>query len=234
MLEWHGVRCATIIGGVSPSDDRAVDVVTSGSARFRSRWSGTPTRRRVVLVAATVIAAAAVVVGVAAGNTSPVHHTKTVVDPGLPAALTIDAAGCPVTVRCTTLATPSTQLRAALLRAFPAARVVAGGHTAARDRPGVIYQATVVGALQADAVVSATAQCVPGGAAVVERTVRSANTSLDLAGNTVVHARLLSEIVPGAAGCSVQVYLDSPGIATSWELSAISLAHDPATQVRPR
>jgi hypothetical protein len=219
---------------VSPSDDRAVDVVTTGSAGFRSRWSATPTRRRIVLVAATVIAAAAVVVGAAAGNASPVHHARTVVDPGPPAAVTTDAAGCPVTVRCTTSATTSTQLRAALRRAFPAARVVAGAHTVERDRPGVIYQATVLGALEGGAVVSATAACVPGGAAVVEQTVRSANTSLDLAGNTVVHARLLLEIVPGAAGCSVQVYLNSPGVGTSWDMAAISLAHDPGAQVAPR
>src|SRR5262249_12891667 len=161
-----------------------------------------PTRRRAVLAAAIVIAVAAVVVGAAAGNASPVQHPKTVVDPGPPAAVTIDAAGCPVTVRCTTSATPSMQLRAALLRAFPTARVVAGAHSARGDRPGVMYQATVVGALEGGALVSATAQCAPGGAAVVEQTVRSANTSVDLAGNTVVHARLLSEIVPGAAGCS--------------------------------
>jgi len=186
------------------------------------------------LVAATVIAAAAVVVGAAAGNASPVHHARTVVNPGPPAAVTTDAAGCPVTVRCTTSATTSTQLRAALRRAFPAARVVAGAHTVERDRPGVIYQATVLGALEGGAVVSATAACVPGGAAVVEQTVRSANTSLDLAGNTVVHARLLLEIVPGAAGCSVQVYLNSPGVGTSWDMAAISLAHDPGAQVAPR
>jgi hypothetical protein len=80
----------------------------------------------------------------------------------------------------------------------------------------------------------ATAECVPGGAAVVEQTVRSANTSLDLAGNTVVHARLLLEIVPGAAGCSVQVYLNSPGVGTSWDTAAISLAHDPGARVAPR
>ena len=73
-----------------------------------------------------------------------------------------------------------------------------------------------------------------GGAAVVEQTVRSANTSLDLAGNTVVHARLLLEIVPGAAGCSVQVYLNSPRVGTSWDTAAISLAHDPGAQVAPR
>ena len=194
----------------------------------------TPTRRRVVLVAATVIASAAVVVGATAGNASPVHHTKTVVDPGPPAAVTVDAAGCPVSVRCTTSATPSTQLRAALLRAFPAARVVAGAHTVQRDRPDVVYQATVVGTLEGGAVVSATAQCAPGGAVVVEQTVRSANTSLDLAGNTVVHARLLSEIVPGAAGCSVHVFLDSRGVGTSWDTAAIALAHDPAAQVAPR
>jgi Leucine-rich repeat (LRR) protein len=60
-------------------------------------------------------------------------------------------------------------------------------------------------------------------------------TSLDLAGNTVVHARLLSEIVPGgAAGCSVQVFLDSPGVGTPWDAAAISLAHDPAAQAAPR
>jgi hypothetical protein len=159
---------------------------------------------------------------------------RAIVDPGPPAAVTIDAAGCPVTVRCLTSATPSTQLWTALLRAFPAVRVVAGASTVERDRPGAVYQATVVGALEGGAVVSATAQCVPGGAAVVEQTVRSANTSLDLAGNTVVHARLLSEIVPGAPGCSVQVHLTSPGVATSWDAAAISLAHDPGAQVARR
>jgi hypothetical protein len=219
---------------VSPPDDRAADVVTTGSAGLRSRWSATPTRRRIALLGATVIAGAAVVVGAAAGNASPVHHTKTVVDPGPPAAVTVDAAGCPVSVMCTTSATPSAQLRAALLRAFPATRVVAGERTAEKGGPGRVYRATVVGALDGGAVVSATAQCVPGGAAVVEQTVRSANTSLDLAGNTVVHDRLLSAIVPGAAGCSVQVYLNSPGVGTSWDAAAILLAHDPAAQVTPR
>ena len=60
------------------------------------------------------------------------------------------------------------------------------------------------------------------------------STGADLAGNTVVHARLLLEIVPGAAGCSVQVYLNSPGVGTSWDTAAISLAHDPGAQVAPR
>ncbi len=220
---------------MGPPDDRAVDVVTTGSAGFRRRWSATPTRRRIALVAATGIAAAAVVVGATAGNASPVHRTMTVVDPGPPAAGTTDAAGCPVTVQCTTSATPPPQLRAALLRAFPTARVVTGERTTEVGGPGLIFHATVVGALDGGAVVSATAQCVPRGATVVEQTVRSANTSLDLAGNTVVHARLLSEIVPGgAAGCSVQVYLDSPGVGTPWDAAAISLAHDPAAQVAPR
>jgi hypothetical protein len=49
-----------------------------------------------------------------------------------------------------------------------------------------------------------------------------------------VHGRLLLEIVPGAAGCSVQVYLNSPGVGTSWDTAAISLAHDPGAQVAPR
>jgi hypothetical protein len=220
---------------VGPPDDRAVDVVTTGSAGFRRRWRATSTRRRIALVAATGIAAAAVVVGAAAGNASPIHHPKTVVDVGPPAAVTTDAAGCPVTVQCTTSATPPPQLRAALLRAFPAARVVTGERTTEVGGQRLVFHATVVGALDGGAVVSATAQCVPRGATVVEQTVRSANTSLDLAGNTVVHARLLSEIVPGgAAGCSVQVYLDSPGAGTPWDAAAISLAHDPAAQVAPR
>jgi hypothetical protein len=234
-LGWHGVRCATIIGGVDLPDDRAVDVVTTGSAGFRRRWSATSVRRRIALVGATMIAAAAVVVGAAAGNASPLHQVRTVVDPGPPAAVTGDAAGCPVTVQCTTSATPPRQLQAALVRAFPMARVVSGDRTTEVGGRGLIYHATIVGALDGGAVVSATAQCVPRGAAVVEQTVRSANTSLDLAGNTVVHARLLSEIVPDAvAGCSVQVYLDSPGVGTSWDAAAISLAHDPAAQVAPR
>jgi len=40
--------------------------------------------------------------------------------------------------------------------------------------------------------------------------------------------------VPGVAGCSVQVYLNSPGVGTSWDMAAISLAHDPGAQVAPR
>ena len=186
------------------------------------------------MVAATGIAAAAVVVGAAAGNASPVHDTKTVVDPGPPAAVTTDAAGCPVTVQCTTSATPPPQLQAALLRAFPGARVLAGQRTAAASGPGRIYHAAIVGTLSGRVVISATAQCVPQGAPITEQTVRSANTSVDLAGNTVVHARQLSAIVPGAAGCSVHVYLDSPGGETPWDAAAISLAHDPAAQVAPR
>jgi hypothetical protein len=110
----------------------------------------------------------------------------------------------------------------------------AGAHTVERDRPGVIYQATVLGALEEVPLSRRRRLCVPGGAAVVEQTVRSANTSLDLAGNTVVHARLLLEIVPGAAGCSVQVYLNSPASGRRGTRRRSRWPHDPGAQVAPR
>jgi hypothetical protein len=220
--------------GVGLPDDRAADVVTTGAAASRARWAATPTWRRLALVAAVVIAATAVVVGVVAARAGPIHRTRTVVDPGPPAAITVDAAGCPVTAECTISAWPPTQLQAALLRAFPGARVLAGQRTAAASGPGRIYHTAIVGTLSGGVVISATAQCVPRGASITEQTVRSANTSLDLAGNTVVHARQLSASVPGAAGCSVHVYLDSPGGETKWQAAAISFAHDPTAQVAPR
>jgi hypothetical protein len=220
--------------GVGLPDDRAADVVTTGAAASRARWAATPTWRRLALVAAVVIAATAVVVGVVAAPAGPIHRTRTVVDPGPPAAITVDAAGCPVTAECTISAWPPTQLQAALLRAFPGARVLAGQRTAAASGPGRIYHTAIVGTLSGGVVISATAQCVPRGASITEQTVRSANTSLDLAGNTVVHARQLSASVPGAAGCSVHVYLDSPGGETKWQAAAISFAHDPTAQVAPR
>ena len=220
--------------GVGLPDDRAADVVTTGAAASRARWAATATWRRLAVAAAVVVAATAVVVGVVAARAGPIHRTTTVVDPGPPAAVTVDAAGCPVTAECTISAWPPTQLQGALLRAFPGARVLAGQRTAAASGPGRIYHAAIVGALSGGVVISASAQCVPQGASITEQTVRSANTSLDLAGNTVVHARQLSAIVPGAAGCSVYVYLDSPGGETKWQAAAISLAHDPAAQVAPR
>lgn len=218
---------------MSRPDDRAVDVVTTGSVGFRQRWTATSTRRRSTLAIAGLIMAIAAVVGVIAANANPTRRTTTVVDPGRPAAVTIDAAGCPVTVPCTISATPPTQLRAALLRAIPQARVVTGSHATETSGRHHTYDAAIVGALDGGAVISVTARCVPQGGPVTEQTVRSANTSLDLAGNTVVHARMLSDIVPGAPGCSVHVYLESPGVRTTWDAAAVSLAHDPAAQVAP-
>jgi hypothetical protein len=219
------------------ADDRDAigdaDVLTTGSSGWRDRWRLTSRPRRVALGGSAALVIAAVAIGAQAARASPAHRITAVVDPGPAPAAIVDATGCPATSRCDVSATAPDSLRTAFLRAFPAATVVAGTRTTDARRPGRSYRDTLVGTLASGALVMASSQCVPQGGPVAEVTVRSADTSLDLAGNTVVHSRLLSIVVPGADGCSVHVYQRSPGAGPLTEGPAIALAHDPRAQVSP-
>jgi hypothetical protein len=236
---WHPTVLMAMIDKVETSEPDAsgpVDVLSAESPRWRERWIASSRRVRAAVLVALVAGFAAVLVGAFAVHATPHHRVQTIVDPGPPPATTIDALGCPVTVHCVVRSTIPAGVRSAMLRAFPQVDVVSIQQIA--DVTGRTYRRVLLGEIPEGAgltpgVVSVVAQCIPGGAAASEQTVRSADSSLDLAGNTVVHTRYLSVIVPGATGCSAHVFLVSPSSGQALEPGAITLAHDPVVQVTP-
>lgn len=226
-----------MIDRVEPSEQEGsgpVDVLPARSVPWRERWIASPRRVRMALIASVVAGIAAVAVGAFAVHATPDQQVRTVVDPGPPPATTIDALGCPVTVHCVVTSTVPADVDAATLHAFPRLQVVSVEQVA--DSTGRAYRRSLLGNVAdrsglTEGVVTVSAQCVPGGAVVAEQTVRSADTSLDLAGNTVVNTRYLSVVVPGAVGCSAHVFLVSTGASQALEPAAVALAHDAALQV---
>jgi hypothetical protein len=238
-----------MVGPVEPPHppDADLDVIAVGNGRpnwaerWRDLWRVTARRQQTFLVLSVLLAVMAAVVGVVAARTQPRHQVRTVVGAPRSVPVTVDATGCPVTVRCAVREAVVPALRAAFGRAFPTGEVATGELTYDQDR-GRVYRALLIGYVgpaspsgdtDRPATVTAAAQCVPGGESSPEQVQRLEGAGYDLADNFIIRWRQLNARVSGAAGCSVSLRLDSPGGSHTYEAGALDLVHDPAAQLQP-
>ncbi len=195
------------------------------------RWVfASPAQRRLAVLAA-VLALVSAVITVNAGRARPEHRINTVVVAAPPAAVTVDASGCPVNAECR-VQQRATGLAEAFVRAFPAGQVLTVQAT--QDlRSNRNYRASLIGLIEGGSTVSVTAQCVPGAPVPSVRLDRSSTAFTDLEGNSVIEFRQLNTLVPGRPGCGVALLLRTRGAAIRFEEAALRLAHDPAVQLQP-
>jgi hypothetical protein len=182
--------------------------------------SGAPPRpvsRRTVIVAATVatLALAVAILGlvVRSRTVTTTTHIQAVVPLG------VDASGCPVGRTCRISSDPAVVL-GAVDRALEFPTVIGSG-TVSDVSTNATYRTTFTAVLNAGVSVTTTAQCVPGGSAVPERSTGLAATGP--ADGAVV--------VPGAPGCSVVVLVRAPAGAPVPVQAIEHIAHDPSAQL---
>ena len=199
-------------------------------AAGRPGWTfAGPVQRRLAVTAAVLTLLAAVIT-VNAARAHPERRVRTVLLPAPPAAVTVDASGCPVQAGC------SVQQRAiglddAFIRAFPGGQVLSVQATLDL-RTSSSYRKSLIGLTGDDgSTVSLVSQCVPGAPPQPSRLDRSSSSFTDLAGNSVVAYRQLSVLVPGLPGCGVALLLRTSGPAMPDEAAALRLAHDQAVQL---
>jgi hypothetical protein len=193
------------------------------------RWAfAHPVQRWLAMVAVAITLLSAVIT-VNAARTQPQRRVRAVAVSAPPAAVTVDASGCPVRVVCR-VQQRATGLDAAFVRAFPAGEVLYLQSTLDL-RTNRNYRASLVGLIDGSSTVSLTAQCVPGAPRSVPRLDRSSTAHTDLAGNSVVEFRQLSVLVPDRPGCGVSVLLRTRGPAVRFEDAALRLARDPAVRL---
>jgi hypothetical protein len=202
-------------------------VITTEPA-WRARWWASTTSTRVLSVAAAVLLLAAMGVGVLAGQTHPRRYQRTVYATAPPGPVTVDAAGCPVRVRCAVLAQADPATLAAVRRAFPGADVVSS--VAVRDAgSGRLYRRVVVARSDRTTLI-VSAQCIPGASSGPRRVLRGAPGPA-VAGSLVTYSHRLQIIVPGGSGCSASVEADVSGVPPPNEAPVFALAADPAMLV---
>ncbi|HEX8094989.1 hypothetical protein [Jatrophihabitans sp.] len=204
----------------------------AGPARSPGWVFASAAQRRLAVLAAA-LAVIASVIAVNAARTHPERRIVTVTTPAPPAAVTVDATGCPVQAECR-VQQRATGLDAAFIRAFPAGQVL--NVQATLDlRTNRSYRTSLIGLIEegSSSTVSLTAQCVPGAPRPTPRLDRASTAHIDLAGNSVIEFRQLSVLVPGRPGCGVALLLRTRGSAPRFQDSALRLARDPAVQLLP-
>jgi hypothetical protein len=195
------------------------------------RWAfASPVQRRLAVLAAALALVSAVIT-VNAARAHPERRVRSVVVAAPPAAVTVDASGCPVTADCQ-VQQRAIGLDEAFIRAFPDGQVLTV-QTTLDLRSHSSYRQSLIGLIQGASTVSVTTQCVPGAPLASPRLSRSSNAFTDLAGNSVITSRQLSALVPGRPGCGVALLLRTRGAAARFEQAALRLAHDPAVQLPP-
>jgi hypothetical protein len=176
-----------------------------------------------------VLAFVSVVITVNAARAHPDRITRTITTAAPPAAVTVDATGCPVTAHCV-VQQRAAGLDGAFARAFPAGQVLDLQTTVDLDNYRS-YRSSLIGLIDTTSTVSLSTQCVPSAPPSEPQLDRSSTAFVDLAGNSVIEFRQLDVLVPGRPGCGVAVLLRTRGAAYRYEAAALRLAHDPATQL---
>ena len=183
-----------------------------------SASSPRPVSRRTVIVAVTVatLALAVAILGlvVRSRTVTTTTHLQAVVPLG------VDASGCPVSRTCRVSSDPESVVLGAVDRALEFPTVIGSG-TVSDVSTNATYRTTLTAVLNAGVSVTTTALCVPGGAAVPERSAGLAATGP--ADGAVV--------VPGAPGCSVVVLVRAPAGAPVPVQAIEHIAHDPSAQL---
>jgi hypothetical protein len=195
------------------------------------RWAFASPAQRRLAVTAVVLALISTVIAVNAARARPERRITTITLPMPPAAVTVDATGCPVRAACR-VQQRAAGLDAAFIRAFPAGQVL--NVQATLDlHSNRNYRTSLIGQIEEGSTVSLTAQCVPGAPRSAPRLDRSSTAHVDLAGNSVIDSRQLSVLVPGSPGCGVALLLGTRGAAIRFQDAALRLARDPAVQLPP-
>ncbi len=197
----------------------------------RPSWDATDPRGRRLLTAAAVLTALAILVAVQAGRLSRTHELRRVSGPLV---ATVDAAGCPVGMACTSGSSAPPVLLAAVLRYLPASRIdsVTTVSDSADAKP---YRVSLIAREPGGASLSLTAQRLPGAPLNDPPYLGSSDQShSDLAGNTVVDTHLLRAVTPGRPGCSAGLTLSyHASEQADLDRAATELARDPAIQLSP-
>jgi hypothetical protein len=200
-----------------------------GLLRWRRAWDATSGRRRAALAVTVALLAASVVLFDAASEATPQRIVR-IVHAATPAAVTVDAVGCPTSARCGVQPVASPALLAALTSQFAPVKVLAQNRTVDEDS-GRIYRNTVVAVSGSGNTVSVQAQCVPGAPATRDYELRTSRSHSDLAGDSVVDAEILTTVVAGrSGGCSLAVQLESAA-SDAEQRAALALAHDQTAQL---
>jgi hypothetical protein len=177
-----------------------------------------PVSRRTVILAVTVatLALAVAILGLVVRSRSV--RTSTHIQAVVP--LGVDASGCPVGRTCRISSDPESVVLGAVDRALEFPTVIGSG-TVSDVSTNATYRTSLTAVLNAGVSVTTTAQCVPGGSAVPERSTGLAATGP--ADGAVV--------VPGAPGCSVVVLVRAPAGAPVPVRGIEHIAHDPSAQL---
>jgi hypothetical protein len=189
-----------------------------------------PAQRRLAVLA-VVLALISAVIGINAARIHPQRRIITVTAPVRPAAVTVDASGCPAQAPCR-VQQRAIGLDDAFVRAFPAGQILTVQATLDLRTLGT-YRKSLVGLIEGSSTVRLTSQCVPGAPPSKPRLERSSTAYVDLAGNNVIEFRQLSVLVPGRPGCGVALLLRTRGAAVRFQDEALRLARDPAVQLSP-
>jgi len=134
--------------------------------------------------------------------------------------LGVDASGCPAGRACQVSSDPESAVLGAVDRALEFPTVI-GSVTVSDVSTNATYSTTLTAVVNPGVTVTTTAQCVPGGSTVPERSSGLAATGP--ADGAVV--------VPGAPGCSVVVLVHAPAGAPVPVQAAERIAHDPSAQL---
>jgi hypothetical protein len=176
---------------------------------------------RTVVIALTVatLALAVAIVGllIRSRTVTTATHTQAIVQLG------VDASGCPVGRTCQVSSNPESAILGAVDRALDFPTVIAS--VTVSDPPtNVTYRTTLTAVVNPGVIVTTTAQCIPGGSAVPERSNGLAATGP--ADGAVG--------VPGEPGCSVVVVVRAPAGAPVPVQAIEHIAHDPSAQLHAR
>lgn len=180
-----------------------------------------PVSRRAVIVAVMVatLALAVAILGlvVRSRTVTTTTHVQAVVPLG------VDASGCPLGRSCRVSSDPESAVLGAVDQALDFPTVI-GSVTVSDVLTNVTYRTTFIAVVNPGVAVTTTAQCVPGGSAVPERSTGLAATGP--ADGAVV--------VAGASGCSVAVAVRAPAGASVPVEAIEHIAHDPSAQLHDR
>jgi hypothetical protein len=202
----------------------------AGPAGSPSWVFASPAQRKLAGLAAA-LALTSAVIGVNAARVHPQRRISTVTAPAPPAAVTVDATGCPVQTECR-VQQRAIGLDDAFVRAFPTGQIL-NVQATVDLRSLSSYRKSLIGSIDGSATVSLTTQCVPGAPRSTPRLERSSTAHVDLAGNSIIEFRQLSVLVPGGSGCGVALLLRTRGAAARFQDQALRLAHDPALRLYP-
>jgi hypothetical protein len=183
-----------------------------------------------MLVLAGVLAVVVIGMVNAAVRADPIVRVRSVPAPSSNTPEATNAIGCPVRTTCAVSEVAPADLLAAFGRAFPAGKVLVGFDV--RDAgDGSRLRGTLTGRIGDDQLLL-TAQCVVNGLPVRSGQTETQQAHVDLSGNTVTDARLITIIAARDPGCSVAVQLGSSTLDTGKQAAAARLASDPSIQVR--